>query len=388
MSFSSDPSITPPQLPTRLFEINENFGKTIFTTTLPQDTKYCAVSHVWGSDVKNYPEFQPDVPWPVPSSSEHKVKFIVETCRKLGYKYVWCDILCIWQGRDAPAKEDQMRETAKMRQYYGQCDATIVFGSFYSTFATSWGIVDALLTTWEKDRSREQPETLKQVWLGLGDIDTAVGGEGGDQWFWRGWTLQETILPPRLLTSEGTVMRVKAFCELIDWTYTALGKGILDDHDSTLPSYPWIHPGAGIVNDKGWWRVSQSLRLAFSFKNTPLDPLQALAVTAHREISPRHMKDTLFAAYGMIDSKWHVMDDDKYTLDDVWRLTVDNYIQAKDIAPLLAMAVTDTDHRTWAAGKAKYMGTVIPSAGKWLNPTGMRVVSSIANFCFSSACHS
>lgn len=356
-------------LPTRLFKKSGEFGVLVPGKDLPAGTKYCAVSHVWGK-VDPDPFDFPNIPWKVPATSKDKVISIVEACAKK-YQYIWFDILCIRQGKkgDIEAERDRDFEMRNMKQYYKNSDATFVFGSDYQTFAERWGKVDPLLSAWEKDKDGGNPQTLQKIWQGLGDIDRVVGSADaskGDQWFWRVWTLQETLLPPLLFTSTGTPMHISLFCDFIDWTYIALAKRILDNNGPA--SYNWIHPGHGVVNDNGWWMLSHSLGLAKSLGDN-LDPLQALAVTANRQISPDHPKDTLFAAYGLIGEKWHVKDMPEYTFDDVWRLTVSIYVQDHDLAPLLAMAVTTTDHMTWAAGRARYTGSVIPKAGVWKNPT-------------------
>ena len=332
---------------------------------MPPDTKYYALSHVWGTSPKSTDV--PTIPWKVPAAQE-KVNFILKACVANKFNYIWLDIFCIRQGDDDAAKLDQGREMPKMQQYYTKCVAGFVIGDAYDSFAARWLKVDTLLNIWNKDRDGTKPETLHDIWQGLGDIDDVVGGSKGDRWFWRLWTLQETVLPPRLLTSAGTVMQVYDFCNLIDWTYTALAKNILNRNGPAV--YDWVHPGQGVVNDKGWWMLSRGLLLAQLLGHN-LDPLQALIVTAYRQVNPKYPKDALFAAYGLIDDKWHVEDNPTYTLQTVWKLTVTKYIEKSDIAPLLSMAVTTGNEMTWAAGRTEYIGSVVAKAGQWINNTGI-----------------
>lgn len=59
-----------------------------------------------------------------------------------------------------------------------------------------------------------------------------------------------------------------------------------------------------------------------------------LVVTAYRQAS--HPKDMLFGAYGLIDVKWCVEENPQYKLQDVWKLTVEKYIENFVLAPLLS----------------------------------------------------
>ena len=347
---------------------------------MPQDTKYYAISHVWGSkppliDV-------PTIPWKVPAA-QGKVDFILNACAANKIDYIWFDIFCIRQGgrNDEAANKDKEREMPKMQQYYTKCVAGFVIGDAYDSFAARWLKVDTLLNTWNKDRDGTKPETLHDIWQGLGDIDAVVGGGKEDQWFWRLWTLQETVLPPYLLTSTGTVMQVYDFCNLIKWTYIALAKKILDRNGPAV--YNWLDPGQGVVNYKQWYLVAHCLLLTRSFGQN-LDPLQALVVTSCREYNKSDFpKDALYGAYGLIDAKWHIKDEKKYTLQDVWKLTVTKYIEKYDIAPLLSMAVIVDNDMTWAAGKTKFMGSVVVEAGRCINKTGIVSCYVIIIFFFS-----
>jgi hypothetical protein len=316
-----------------------------------QTTKYCAVSHVWGSvDHWNFRSDGNPFPWKVPATSREKVTDILNICGE-DYDYVWFDILCIHQGDSPNAIQEKASEMMKMKQYYERSDTTIVFGECHKTFADCWDKVDTLLSVWEKDKGGRVCATRQAVWDGLGAIDKVVS----NRWFWRVWTLQETILPRILRTSTKTLMRVDLFCDLIDWTYNALGVGTLHKGEGSL-EYDWIHPRAGVVNDHGWWKLSQGLTIAKKLGKN-LHPLAALGILTHRQ--SYKSKDRLFGAYGLIDSKWHVPDRLEYELDDVWTKTVAIYISGYNLAPLLAMAVTTKDQMTWAAGNVDYIGKVV-----------------------------
>ncbi|KAK7446306.1 hypothetical protein VKT23_014512 [Stygiomarasmius scandens] len=357
--------------PTRLFKIDKDavkkgydkdtvYGTLIEGEELTKGKKYCAVSHVWGpgASIINI-DFQP-IPWPVPiESSAEKLLFILDTCAKQGYEYVWLDILCIKQGRgDAKpaADEDQKKEMPRMYSYY-RGDA-MVFGRQYKDFATRWDVVGNVLKIWDKDREGKESNTRKVVWEGLGAIQDFIS----DEWFSRVWTLQEAVLPSRLLTSNGATIDFK-FCDLIEWTYIALGTQVLNSRSGDA-HYPWIHPGAGVVNDKGWWMVSQGFLLTTKdgrARDRKLHPLEALIITRNRNTG--HEIDKLRGTYGIIDEQWHVLEENDFK--KAWETTVDKYIEREepDVAPLVTMAVTASTPRTWGAGDSKYMGSVVPRLG-------------------------
>jgi hypothetical protein len=261
-------------LPSRLFKLNiavvRHADETFDITKTPlgsivegkellalKSCNYCAISHVWG---KTQSFTVAGIPWKVSVSTKEKLIFILKACEARGYDYVWIDLLCVNQD-SAP---DKAAEMPKMRQYYQDAHATIVFGSDWKNFASQWKGAEARIKDWNGDWQR----VIKADWDGFADIDMFIT----DDWFWRVWTLQETVIPAtttplgtvvtapapftsaRLLTSDGAPMDVLGLCDVIAWTYTALGKL---PYTSVTGKYSWIHPGAGVVNDHGkWWMMA------------------------------------------------------------------------------------------------------------------------------------
>ncbi|KAG8801237.1 hypothetical protein FRC17_006693 [Serendipita sp. 399] len=303
-----------------------------------------------------------------------------------------------------------------MKQYYTNSEATIVFGLHFDTFASRWSKVAPVLDTWAQDRAAKSASTRRAVWEGLGDIDNVVH-QDHDLWFWRVWTLQEAVIPTvftrRLITSDGTQMNLPVLCDLIDWTYAALGTKALDTSCGDA-QYDWIHPGAGVVNDRGWWIVSDNLKAAMSYREHPIHPLQLLNITRFRHCF--RPVDRLRGAYGIMDESWHIdpieaekeankgvllsskgdvnegvlsnpntslwfrirnfltkhlgcfgheessnnevagRDERERRLFEItWEKTVDKYIEREepDCAPLLTMRVTDVQKRTWGIGEVQ-----------------------------------
>ncbi|KAG8793223.1 hypothetical protein FRC17_008479, partial [Serendipita sp. 399] len=307
----------PNGLPSRLFELYETpqkseNGKLVYgiqrsgdyLRELSPTPKYCTVSYVWGET--QYIDVE-SVGWKVPITSEEKLHFMLDACARQGFTYVWCDLLCIWQGNadeDARVREDQLVELGKMQQYYAESSATIVLGQNYETFASRWAKVAPVLDIWAADRAATKRETLQAVWQCLGDIDEVIHESQGS-WFWRVWTLQEAVVPKkaRLRTTDGTEMNLPLLCDLIDWTYSALGTRTLNTSCGDA-RYDWIHPGQGVVNDRGWWVVSDNLKMAMSYRSSPIHPLQLLNITRFRKCF--RPVDRLRGAYAMLDENWQV----------------------------------------------------------------------------------
>lgn len=347
---------------------NVPLGEVITTAQLPPSEpkaiNYCAVSHVWGQKPPKFTVAK--ISWPVPISSKEKLFFVLEMSKRRGYEYVWMDVLCIDQG----SKPDQTAEMAKMKDYYKNAHATIVFGGDWQNFAPRWHKVQAGIWNWNEDWDK----AIDKDWSGLQEIDDLVQ----DQWFWRVWTLQEAVIPittrpldadpapyspSRLLTADGDVVDIQGLCELIDWTYVALGK--LPREKS---KYSWIHPGEGVVNDKGWWMVT-TLDEAIQYGGASLHPVQAFMLTLYR--NARDSIDKLRGLYGLIDPFWQSQKDD---FDEACKEIAGKYIARNEGALLLTMAAAEKNNMTWAAGAFRdndtQFGTFVPDGGHYTLNSG------------------
>ncbi|KAJ7742035.1 heterokaryon incompatibility protein-domain-containing protein [Mycena metata] len=317
-----------------------------------ESSNYYAVSHVWGK-VEKYEVA--GIPWMVPISSEKKLLSILHACVCRGYEHVWMDVLCVNQESTA----DSLAEITKMKDYYKNAGATIIFGEKYLDFAGLWKKVEELIREWEENWDKQ----ISADWHGFPDIQDFLT----DSWFHRVWTLQEAVIPlmdapasytpNRLLTSDGAAVDIRRLCGLIEWTYLALGKLDL----GTSP-YPWIHPGAGVVNDHSWEKVAKIIH-AIRPGPSPLHPIQALMLTQHRDTS-REI-DKLRGFYALIDSDWHSLKED---FNDACTEIAEKYVQQREGALLLAMAVTPSINRTWAAAAFRnpnhsLLGSFVPDSG-------------------------
>lgn len=118
-------------LPTRLLDVGsdaESLPPRVIETSGTGAAIYAALSHMWG-DVEtfpplramklNYEELKKEIPL---RSLPRNFSDAVETCRKLGIRYVWIDSLCIIQD----SSEDWKREAQMMHKVYKNAEVTIV----------------------------------------------------------------------------------------------------------------------------------------------------------------------------------------------------------------------------------------------------------------------
>ncbi|RSM14990.1 hypothetical protein CEP52_001009 [Fusarium oligoseptatum] len=118
-------------LPTRLVEVQEASVRVVQTHDLdPAQTKYLALSHCWGPpetitaqlNDETYEEYTKEIPAAVLPKT---FKDAVAITRKLGYKYIWIDSLCIIQHN----VECWIKEGSQMCQIYENSLLTLAAAS-------------------------------------------------------------------------------------------------------------------------------------------------------------------------------------------------------------------------------------------------------------------
>jgi len=160
----------PKSLPTRLYNIET--GK-VEESHNRADIKYASLSYIWG-DSKNtnnkliererdeLNEVFSDIGYDninqMTRLGYKSWKKAVETCRHLDINYLWVDQLCINQN----STEDKGNEVSKMRQYYGNAEATLT-------------AID------------ERVGDLNDIDL----VDNVLSKIVNSEWFTRSWTFQE-----------------------------------------------------------------------------------------------------------------------------------------------------------------------------------------------------
>ncbi|KAF5722936.1 hypothetical protein FMUND_2293 [Fusarium mundagurra] len=122
-------------IPTRLIEVGSKDGAVspkIVITNHSFDIEYLALSYAWGSGhhfakttASNLMKMRKHLPWDYLAKT---VQDAIIFTRKLGYKYLWVDALCILQ-REGPDdkrhKIDWSYEAARFGQYYENATLTI-----------------------------------------------------------------------------------------------------------------------------------------------------------------------------------------------------------------------------------------------------------------------
>ncbi|KAH7254742.1 hypothetical protein MRS44_016594 [Fusarium solani] len=118
-------------LPSRLVEVQETSVRVVDTHELdPAQTKYLALSHCWGPpesitaqlNNETYEEYTKEIP---AAALPKTFKDAIAITRKLGYRYIWIDSLCIIQHN----VECWIKEGSQMCQIYENSHVTLAAAS-------------------------------------------------------------------------------------------------------------------------------------------------------------------------------------------------------------------------------------------------------------------
>ncbi|KAG5745223.1 hypothetical protein H9Q69_007646 [Fusarium xylarioides] len=125
----------PKTIPTRLIDVGSKGGAVppkIVITDSSFEIEYLALSYAWGpgndfaqTTASNLAEMTKHLPW---DDLAKTVQDAVIFTRKLGYRYLWVDALCILQSEgpdDQRHKDDWSYEAARFGQYYENATLTI-----------------------------------------------------------------------------------------------------------------------------------------------------------------------------------------------------------------------------------------------------------------------
>lgn len=115
-------------LPTRLLDVNPSASaekiRLVLSKDLPANTRYITLSYCWGRgkpvvlEQRTLASFQREID---PSSLPKTIADAADITRRLGYKYLWVDSLCIIQD----SKQDWAAEAARMGDIYFHSTLTI-----------------------------------------------------------------------------------------------------------------------------------------------------------------------------------------------------------------------------------------------------------------------
>lgn len=209
--------------PTRLISFTESPGREtdvirlVDGASLPDDAEYVALSHCWGKVhlTRLLASTEADLRAGYPISQLPKTfREAIQVCRWLDYRYIWIDSLCIIQD----SAHDWQNESKTMKLVYGQGALTIAA-------ANASDSTKGLFT--ERDPSKIIPPVVPCNWhhgpraaalpCCVIDMHLRTDNIEHSNLAKRGWTVQERVLSPRLLSFGKTQMFYQCledeFCE-------------------------------------------------------------------------------------------------------------------------------------------------------------------------------
>jgi hypothetical protein len=158
----------------RGFRLIDCIKSTPVVESKPWETRYVALSYVWGMDV---PE-----DWP------RTVQDAVAVTKAMGLQYLWVDRLCISQDNH----EERQYMISAMAEIYSRAEFTIVA-------AAGEGSNYGLPGVGSKDRTLQPRYELESGSVLLSTMEDPRTQISRSEWFKRGWTYQESILSTRRL---------------------------------------------------------------------------------------------------------------------------------------------------------------------------------------------
>lgn len=193
-------------VPTRLLDVNHDDVRLVETKSDmsgSEDRHFVALSHCWGlvpivrTLQANYAKHRARIEWEQLSKTFQDA---IHTTRKLGYRYIWIDSLCIIQDDG----EDWAREAATMCDVY-QCAvltiaATHAPGGDIGCFTERDGLLNLPFYI-ELPSVDVSHESVKVQFTSYGRVSALAGGD--PVLFGRAWVLQEQLLSPRMLMFDG-----------------------------------------------------------------------------------------------------------------------------------------------------------------------------------------
>ncbi|KAL9629826.1 MAG: hypothetical protein Q9204_005055 [Flavoplaca sp. TL-2023a] len=230
-----------PRLPTRVIDVGALGGRSPrLLETNRQPAHYIALSHCWGSQISSHTNLRlwqsniQDLLSEIPLGSISKTfQDAIEVVRKLKFRYLWIDALCIIQD----SKSDWEDESARMNDVYECSHLTLVATSAVSS---NEGFVERprlpIVTLPYRD---DDDPTIE----GRFSISRSIYGRhpwdlvDETAWNTRGWTYQERLLSRRLLHFTSSVLF---------WECRSIDRSEVNARERKLHDRPrWIltHPG-------------------------------------------------------------------------------------------------------------------------------------------------
>ncbi|PQE16956.1 heterokaryon incompatibility protein [Rutstroemia sp. NJR-2017a BBW] len=189
------------ELPTRVVNVGDSSVTKSRLYEPPSGAKdqYLALSYCWGKGatiLTTSTTLESHIEGLDPERIPRTIADAITVTRRLGFRYLWVDALCILQGDGKAERADWEKESARMDQYYGNSHLLL---SAMDGYHCDDGMLHARTAT---------------VYYNPGDADHSekrLNVSSLTFWPWeerysdrppitsRGWTLQEHLLPPRMI---------------------------------------------------------------------------------------------------------------------------------------------------------------------------------------------
>lgn len=201
--------MTEAQPPTRVLDVSRSNGALIYLCSASHlsGEDYVALSYCWGGDqpLKLLSNNKTGLENGIPFTSLPQTLQDAVTCSKaLGYRYLWVDALCIMQDSES----DRLKEIGNMASIYRNAAVTItaVVAGSVSEGYLDYNRLDSIESAFETWRSGTAhcPVNIEldDGRIGMLSIIPQVEGRNATKFMplnKRGWCLQESMLPRRLL---------------------------------------------------------------------------------------------------------------------------------------------------------------------------------------------
>ncbi|KAJ4293210.1 hypothetical protein N0V90_008492 [Kalmusia sp. IMI 367209] len=197
-------------LPTRLIDVADNNIRLIETREAikdGEDRRYVSLSHCWGKIfiirtlLENYEEHKKSID---PEKLSKTFREAIHVTRKLGFRYIWIDSLCILQD----SKSDWEAEAATMCDVYRHAVLKIAAASASGGDIGCFQDRDGLLQfPFLVDLPSDNTNPRRLLFTSYGRTQNASGPSVEPPLYGRSWVLQEQLLSPRMLIFDGLQLR-------------------------------------------------------------------------------------------------------------------------------------------------------------------------------------
>ncbi|KAF2633498.1 HET-domain-containing protein, partial [Macroventuria anomochaeta] len=200
-----------PFLPTRLLDVGNDTIKLVESDEITNfaDRRFLALSHCWGlvpiirTLRNNYDKHRDRIP---PEELSKTFREAIHTTRKLGFRYIWIDSMCIIQD----SSTDWATEAATMCDVYQYATLTLAAahapGGDVGCFMERDGLLNLPFHI-EIPSSAGSDSAVRLQFTTYGRPQAKDLGGGDPALYGRAWVLQEQLLSPRMLIFDGAQLK-------------------------------------------------------------------------------------------------------------------------------------------------------------------------------------